>query len=140
MPYGASCWHQTRKQSCLQEILTTKSLRLQTEYMGRVTLPGDPIHITEEHLSDFFTSYGRAGNVTHLLSKVTWDFVLQVTMTRKNFPDIPGILTCIDRTIFVIAEGRGDYCWSCGATGHLSKVSPGVTTKTNYLELLRTRG
>lgn len=48
--------------------LTTKSIRLQTEYMGtrktRITLHGVPMYITEDHLGTYFSSYGLVDGVS----------------------------------------------------------------------------
>lgn len=42
-------------------------------------------------------------------------FEVTVTLTKKNFMDIPN----------VVVEGCHPLCWSCGAVGHLSKSCPG---------------
>lgn len=62
-------------------ILRTKTLRLQTEYMGtrrtRVTLHGVSMDIKEDHVGDFFALYGQVEEVARILSKTdvpTGDF------------------------------------------------------------------
>lgn len=77
--------------------------------------------ISEE---DFFFQYGNVEDVSPVISKeciANGDFVLQVTVTLKNHFDIRDTLIRRGRNIFVIVEGRNPYCWTCSATGHLSK-------------------
>lgn len=49
-------------------ILTTKSLRMQTEYMGtrktKITLHRMPMDITDDHLGAYFSQYEPVGNVS----------------------------------------------------------------------------
>lgn len=55
---------------------------------------------------------------------VTGNTVLQVTLTRKNFTDIPNILMCRERRMLVVVKGRRPYCWSCGVLQHMTKACP----------------
>lgn len=66
-------------------ILTTKAIRLQTEYMGiRVTLYGFPWTSLRTGWRSFYQV-----QINHGCLIVTEDFVLQETMTRKSFLDVP---------------------------------------------------
>lgn len=81
-------------------ILTTKSVRTQTEYMGaertKITLHGMPMDIEEEDLvGAFFTEYGQVEEITVVRSKTgiaTGDIILQVTMSHKYFLEVSNIL------------------------------------------------
>lgn len=85
-------------------IIMAKVVRLQTEYIATqkitVTVYGVPADITEDLLGSFFAKYGQVGDVSPIINKVgiaTTNFVLQVTMSPKNFMDIPDILICRDK-------------------------------------------
>lgn len=54
--------------------------------------------------------------------------VLQVTISCKNFLDIPDILICQDKRILVVVEERRPHCWSCSTAGHLFKACLGKNT------------
>lgn len=54
----------------------------------------------------------------------TGDIILQVTLTRQTFGEIPNVLLCCDRRMLVVVEGRRPYCWNCGVSWHMSKVCP----------------
>lgn len=104
-------------------VITTKSV--QTEYMGTrkisVTLHEVPMVLTEERLG-VFSKYGEVEDVSASARKmgiVTGDYLLQITMSRKYFMDIPDILSCRGRNILVIVEGRRPHCWFFGVVGHL---------------------
>lgn len=71
-------------------ILTTKSVRLQTECLGtrktRVTLHRVPVFIMEDHLGFFFSKFGQVNDVSAVKSKariVTGDFEVWVTIKTK---------------------------------------------------------
>lgn len=55
------------------DILTTKSGRIQTEYIGRrktkVTLHGVPLFISENHLRFFFSRFGEEADVLAVKDK-----------------------------------------------------------------------
>lgn len=110
-------------------VLMYKLVRLQTEYMGswstRITLHVVPMDFREEQPGVFLFRYGQVEDVLAVSNKAgiaTGDYVLQITMTRKNFMDIPDILSCRGRNILFISEGRRLHCFFCGVTGHLSKA------------------
>lgn len=109
-------------------ILTTKSIRLQTEYMGTQTtmipLYIVPMDLREEQLEVFFGQVRDISAAARKTGIVTGNYILQVTMTRKNFLDISNILSCWGRNMLVTVEDRRPHCWSCGAAGHLSKDLP----------------
>lgn len=92
-------------------VLTSKTLRLQTVYMGtrrtNVTVHGVPIDISEDRLGAFFALYGKVEKVTGI---ATGDVTIEITLTRKNFIDIPNILMCRERRMIVVVEGRRPYC------------------------------
>lgn len=111
--------------------LTTKTMRLQTEYMDtqktRITLHWVPMYITEDHLGAFFAEYAPVDEVSSIKSKsgiFTGDFEVLVTLTRPKFNEVPNIITCGGRNIFVVVEGRCRSCWGCDATGQLAKLCP----------------
>lgn len=106
----------------------TKSVSLQTKYMGtwrtKITLRGVPLDIKEERVGALISQFGQVTDVTAAASKsgiATEDYVLQVTLTRKSFMNIPNILTCRGRNILVIVKGRGPHCWSCGTAWHVAR-------------------
>lgn len=109
------------------EPLITKSVRLQMEYMGtrrtKVTLHREPLYITENHFGFFFAKFREVVDISSVKSKVgiaTGDFEVTVTLTKKNFMDIPNVLICGSRPIYVV-EGCHPLCWSCDTVRHLSK-------------------
>lgn len=59
----------------------------------------------------------------------TGDVEVLLTMNRKNFMEMPDILTCGRRYIYMVVEGRSPLCWSSGTVGHLSKERPWKTTQ-----------
>lgn len=90
-------------------ILVTKIVKLQTEYMGirktRIIVHGVPTYISEDHLGTFMAKYSRVEVVS--LGKsgpgmATSDFEVMVTMTRKIFEEVPNVLTCGGRSIYVM--------------------------------------
>lgn len=94
-------------------ILATKSVRLQTEYMGtrktNITFDGVSLYIGEDHLGFFFAKSREVAVVSSVKSKAgiaTGDFEIMITLTRNNFMDITNILTCGGRPISVDVEGR----------------------------------
>lgn len=68
-----------------RNILMTKSLWLQTEYMG--SIHSVLLNISKDHVGTFFVLYEQVGYVTCILSKagvLSGDFTIQVTLDRKN--------------------------------------------------------
>lgn len=107
-----------------------KSVKHQTEYLGtkktKVPLHEVPLYISGDHLGFFFAKF--RGSPIYHLSKAgiaTGDVEIWVTVTRKNFMEIPNMLICGGRPIYVIVEGPRLFYWGCGAAGHLSKVFHG---------------
>lgn len=94
----------------------------------RITLHDVTMYITEGHLGAYFSNYGLVDDVSAVKGKsliTTSDVDIMVTLFRKNFIDIPNVLTSGGQNIYVAVEGRRPHCWSCGATGHLAKLCPG---------------
>lgn len=94
-------------------ILTTKCVRLQTEYMGtrktRVTLHGVHLFISEDHLGFFSEKFGEVNDVSAAKSKAgidSEDVEIMVTVNIKTFMDIPNVLTFVGRPIYVMVESR----------------------------------
>lgn len=92
--------------------LTTKMLRLQTKYMGTwktcITLHRVPMYITEDHLGAFFSSFGPVEGLILIKGKsgiATSDFEVLVTLTRPKFNNVPNVITCVGRNIYIIVEG-----------------------------------
>lgn len=57
-----------------------------------VTVHGKSVDITEDQMVAIFARYRQIEDVSTIISKAviyTGDFVLQVTMSRKNVPEIP---------------------------------------------------
>lgn len=111
-------------------VLTTRSVRLQTDYMGlqkiRMILQGVPMNLTEERLGTSPSS-ARSRMSPPLKPKTgiaTEEYVLQGVMSRKDFNDILNILTCRDRNMLVVVKGRRFHCWTCGAARHMAKMRP----------------
>lgn len=108
-------------------ILTTKSVRLQTEYMGtrktNVTFHGASLYIGEDLLGFYFAKFREVAVVLSVKSKAgiaTGDFEIMLTLTRNNFIDITNILTCSGRPIYVDVEGRRPLCCFCRAAENLA--------------------
>lgn len=73
-------------------ILTTKSVRLQTEDLGtrktKVTLHEVPLFISLDHLGIFFSKFGEVASVSAVKSKTgidNEDVEIMVTVTREIF-------------------------------------------------------
>lgn len=112
-------------------VLFTKSIRLQTEYMGtcrtRVTIHGVPVDITTNRMGSFFTKYGEVNEVKALSSKSgieTGDMEVQITLDQHNFREIPNTLVCRKRKMLVVVEGRKPCCWLCGVGGPYGQRMP----------------
>lgn len=75
-----------------RSVLTTKTVRLQTEYMGtrctKITLHGFSMDITEERLGAFFSQFGQVAAVAGETGIATRDCVLQVTTRIFHKPRI----------------------------------------------------
>lgn len=54
----------------------------------------------------------------------TGNFVVQVTLTRKGFSNIPNTLMCQERIIPMVVERWCPYCWSCSVMRHMVKACP----------------
>lgn len=57
--------------------------------------------------------YRQVEDVSVVISKsgiVTRDFVLQVTMSRQSFGEIPNVLMCRKKRILVVVEGHRPFC------------------------------
>lgn len=57
------------------------------------------------------------------------NFVVMVTMIRNNISVVPDVLTCGGCYIYVVVVGQRSHCWSCHATGNLSKPASERTGK-----------
>lgn len=96
-----------------------------------VTVHVVPIDISEDRQGAFFAQYGKVERVGGVISKAgisTGDALIEITLTRKNFNDIPNVIMCRDRRILVVVEGYKPYCWACGISGHMAKACPGKKT------------
>lgn len=85
-------------------------------------------HCTYQGTTWAFSLRSLGGSPISHLSKAgiaTGDVEIWVTVTRKNFMEIPNMLMCGGRPIYVIVEGPRLFYWGCGAAGHLSKVFHG---------------
>lgn len=70
----------------------------------------------------FFSKFGEVHGISTVKSKAeitTSDVEIMVTVNRKNFMDIPNVLICGGRKIYVVVEGWRPLCWFCGTAGHL---------------------
>lgn len=99
-------------------ILTTKYVRLQTEYMGtrktRVTLHGVSLFITGDHLEFFFVKFGKVNDVSAVKSKagITGDVKIMMTINRRIFMDIPNVLNCgANKSISSLLVQKGIKSW-----------------------------
>lgn len=52
----------------------------------------------------------------------TGDYILQITLIRDKFMEIPNVLICRGRNILVIVDGRRPHYWSYGVAEHLTKM------------------
>lgn len=82
---------ENKPKKLVRRILTTKSVKLQTVYLGtrkiRITLHGVALDISEDYLGAFFAQYGQAAKVTPAKGRMgisTEDVAIQVTLTRKK--------------------------------------------------------
>lgn len=104
-------------------ILTTKSIRLQTEYMGtwrtRITLHVVSVYINDDRLVPsknmaLWSVYQLQGEHCHQWLRIHDDIdPAKVHSCINN-------ITCVDRNIFVVVEG-----WAWGAVVHLEKLCSG---------------
>lgn len=92
-----------------------------SEYVGtrksQITLHGVPMYITNDHLGAFIAKYSQVEEVSAVRSRAgiaTSDYEVMVIMTRKDFLEVPNVLKCDTRSIFVMVEDRLPYCWNCG--------------------------
>lgn len=81
--------------------------------------------ITEERIGVFFSQFREVAAVSGKTGIATGDYVLQITLIRKNFVYDPDILTCRSRNIFVVVESCRLNCWACCPAGDVSRVCPG---------------
>lgn len=112
-------------------VLITKTLRVQTEYMGtqktRITLHRVPMYIAEDNLGAFFFDYILVEGVSPIRSRAdiaTSYYEIMVTFSGPKFNKFPNVITCGGRNIYVVVEGRRPNCRACGALGHLTKLCP----------------
>ena len=112
-------------------ILATKTLRIQTEYMGtrktKITLHGVPWLLEPKHMASYFACHGlvdKAYVIRRRSGLGSTDMEVLVTMNRQEYRDVPNIIMCGSHKIFVVVEGRRPHCWSCGAAGHMAKACP----------------
>lgn len=54
----------------------------------------------------------------------TGDMEIWVIVIPENLMEIPNMLMCGDRFIYVVVEGRRPLWWACGDAWHLSKLFP----------------
>lgn len=76
-------------------VLTTKTVRLQTDYMVSM-LHGVHMDVTRGELDGFLLPFGQVAEVAVVAGKngiPTGDYVFQVTLTRTNFSQVSDILT-----------------------------------------------
>lgn len=70
---GHSPGYEARGQAGGWNILISKSVRLQTEYMGtwktRITVPDVPMDMNEDRMRPFFAQYGQVNKVSAVMSK-----------------------------------------------------------------------
>lgn len=112
--------------------LTTKTVSKRNIWIqdGQI-LPSMDSRWTLGRIGCFFPPIRPTEEVAAKVSKAgicTGDFVLQVTLTKKSFTEIPNILRCRDKIMSIVVEGRRPYCWACGDSGHMSKACPGRKT------------
>lgn len=92
--------------SSLAGNILTKSVWLQAEYMGsnkkkkKLTIYGVSFYNTEEQLRFFVDKVADLTSVKSKTGITTGDFKIIVSLTRKNFMDIPNVLTFGGRPIF----------------------------------------
>lgn len=69
------------------------------------------MYITEEHMGFFFSLYGLINEVSAVKKKsgLATNDELVVTLTRKDFNDVPNVLKCGRRNIYVVVEGRSPH-------------------------------
>ena len=131
--------------------ISTKFFRLQPEYMGtrriRVTVCNVPAIITGEVLASFLSSYGRVEEVNLLRSSARTaygEYMFRLCLTRDGFQAIPEIITCRDRQMMVVVEGRRPRCWGCKQLGYIAKFCPqkeqSASTTATTEAAIRTEG
>lgn len=87
-----------------------KALQLQTKYMSthrtRITIHGLLLNINKDHMGAFFVLYGQVEEAAHILCVPSKNFSVQVILDRMKLQEIPDILVCRSKRIFVVVEGR----------------------------------
>lgn len=85
----------------VRSVLSTTSIRLQTEYMGirwtKITVHEVPMDICEDCMGAFFLKFGQVEEINAYINKsgiTMGDMVLYVTLTWQAFGEIPNILMC----------------------------------------------
>lgn len=49
------------------------------------------------------------------------DYKVWLTLTRPKYNEVPNVITCCGRNIYIVVEGRRP---NCGDAGHLAKLYP----------------
>lgn len=99
-----------------------------------VTLDGVPLYIAEDHLGFFYVKFGDVSDVSLVKCKTgiaTTDFEIMITLTWKNFMNIPKQF-CGSRPIYIAVKCHRSICWSCGIFEILPLKEAGTTTPTIY--------
>ena len=111
--------------------IITKNFRLQPEYKGtrrlRVTVCNVPAIITGEVLAAYLSAFGQVEECNLLRSPAGTaygDNAFRLCLTRDGFKAIPETLTCGDRQMIVLVEGRRPRCWGYKQIGHIAKFCP----------------
>lgn len=75
----------------------------------RITVHGVPEDICDDRMRALFSKYDEVEEVNAIINKsgiATGDMVLQVTLTRKSFGEIPKILMCREKRMLDVMELR----------------------------------
>lgn len=77
-------------------------------HQTKITVHGVPLDICEDHLGALFSKYGQVEEVLSIMSKAgiaTGDIMLQVTLTRQAFGEIPNILMSSEKQMLLLVVG-----------------------------------
>lgn len=91
-----------------------------------VNLHGVTLYITVNHLGFFFAKFVEVADVSSLQLKAsiaTGGFDIKGTLTRKkDFMEIPNVMTFVVHLIYSVLEGWCPLCRSCVASENLRNV------------------
>ena len=102
--------------------ITTKFFWLQPEYMGT---PRIDVTVCNVLVASFLSAYAQVEDLTQLRAAAKTahgDYAFQLCLNRKGFQTIPDTISCQEKQMMVVVEGRQSHCWNCKQIGYLAKA------------------